>query len=130
MDVRLDVNQVLHLEPGDAHIVRNAGGVVTDDVVRSISLSQRLLGSNEVTVVRHTDCAMEGLDEAPVREALTADLGEPPAWTIGSFTDVREDLARSLEELRSLRALPHRDRIRGYIYDVSTGGLEEVSPAG
>jgi carbonic anhydrase len=108
MDARLNPYELLGLERGDAHIVRNAGGIVTEDVLRSLSVSQRLLGTEEVVVVMHRNCGMEGAEEP------------------GGFGDVEEELQRGLELLRSDPSLPHRDRIRGLIYDPAGGSLEEA----
>jgi carbonic anhydrase len=108
MDARLHPYELLGLERGDAHIVRNAGGLVTDDALNSLSVSQRLLGTEEIVVVMHRDCGMEGADEP------------------GGFADVEVELRRGLERLRSDERLPHRDRIRGLIYDPAGGSLEEI----
>lgn len=111
MDARLNPYELLDLERGDAHIVRNAGGLVTDDSLHSLSISQRLLGTEEVVVVMHRDCGMEGADEP------------------GGFADVEEELRRGLERLRADESLPHRDRIRGLVYDPADGSLEEIDAA-
>jgi carbonic anhydrase len=108
MDARLNPYELLGLERGDAHIVRNAGGLVTEDALTSLSISQRLLGTEEVVVVMHRDCGMEGADEP------------------GGFADVEEELRRGLERLRGDGSLPHRDRIRGLIFDPADGSLEEI----
>jgi carbonic anhydrase len=108
MDARIEPHSLLGLERGDAHVVRNAGGLVTDDALRSLSVSQRLLGTEEIVVVMHRDCGLEGVDEP------------------GGFDDVEEELRRGLERLRSDPFLPHRDRIRGLIYDPDDGSLEEI----
>lgn len=108
MDARLHPYELLGLERGDAHIVRNAGGLVTDDALLSLSVSQRLLGTEELVVVMHRDCGMEGADEP------------------GGFAEVEEELRRGLERLRADDRLPHRDRIRGLIYDPADGSLEEI----
>jgi carbonic anhydrase len=111
MDARLNPYELLDLERGDAHIVRNAGGLVTEDAVRSLSVSQRLLGTEEVVVVMHRDCGLEAVEEP------------------GGFADVAEELRRGLERLRSDGSLPRRDRIRGLIYDPADGSLEEIDSA-
>jgi carbonic anhydrase len=119
MDARIDPALALGLVPGDAHVLRNAGGLVTDDVVRSLAVSQRALGTREVMVVQHTGCGMQGLD-------VTA-LGLPPHTPVGAFTDLERSVRDSVARLRSSPLLLHRDRIRGFVYEVETGKLREVA---
>jgi carbonic anhydrase len=124
MDTRLDLFPMLGLERGDAHIIRNAGGLVTDDAIRSLSASQRLLGTEEIVVVMHEDCGLHGASEDEFAEALAAD-GVLPSWRLGAFDDVEATLRRSLARLRSSPELPARDHIRGFVFDPETGALRE-----
>jgi carbonic anhydrase len=127
MDTRIDLFPMLGLERGDAHIIRNAGGLATDDAIRSLSVSQRLLGTEEIVVVMHHGCGLRGASEDEFTRALTAD-GALPTWRLGAFEDVEEALRHSLDRLRAAPELPHRDRIRGFVFDPETGVLSEVSP--
>ena len=127
MDTRLDLFPMLGIERGDAHIIRNAGGLVTDDAIRSLSASQRLLGTEEVVVVMHDGCGLNGASEDEFAETLAND-GVLPNWRLGAFDDVEETLRRSLARLRSAPELPARDRIRGLVFDPETGELREVEP--
>jgi carbonic anhydrase len=127
MDSRLDVFAALGLEDGQAHILRNAGGVVTDDVVRSLAISQRLLRTEQVMVIHHTDCGMEKITDDGFRAELQADTGMAPSFAIESFTNVEADVRQSVARLRHSSFLPHRDRIRGFVYDVDTHGLSEIA---
>ncbi len=129
MDARLDPLPVLGLAPGDAHVIRNAGGIVTDDVVRSLCLSQRLLGTTAVVLVHHTRCGLDGLDEEAFLAELEDAAGERPDWTPGSFSDPADSVRASIGRLRACPFLPHRDAITGHVYDVDTGELAEVDPA-
>jgi carbonic anhydrase len=126
MDTRIDPLTMLGLERGDAHIVRNAGGLVTDDAIRSLSASQRLLGTEEVVVVMHEGCGLRGASEDEFAKALAAD-GVLPAWRLGAFEDVEATLRHSLERLRSSPELPARGQIRGFVFDPETGTLREVT---
>jgi carbonic anhydrase len=125
MDTRIDPFPMLGLERGDAHIIRNAGGLATDDAIRSLSISQRLLGTTEVVVVMHDGCGLHGASEDAFAQALAAD-GVLPNWRLGAFDDVEATLRHSLLRLRSSRELPARDRIRGFVFDPETGALREV----
>jgi carbonic anhydrase len=126
MDCRIDALGALGLELGDAHVLRNAGGVVTDDMIRSLAISQRRLGTTQVALVHHTRCGMEGLDEHAFREELRQAAGSEPPFAIGSFADAEADVRESVRRLHDSPLLPHRDRVRGFIYDVDTGGVREV----
>ena len=126
MDARLDLLAALGLEVGDAHVLRNAGGVITEDVIRSLAISQRRLGTDEVVVVHHTNCGMEKLDEEEFSAELEADTGERPGFEIGSFDDVDESVRESIARLRRSPFLPNRERITGYVYDVQTGRVRGV----
>jgi carbonic anhydrase len=130
MDTRIDLFPMLGLERGDAHIIRNAGGLATDDAIRSLSVSQRLLGTEEVVVVMHDGCGLHGASEDEFAQALARD-GSLPSWRLGAFDDIEATLRQSLALLRSSRELPVREHIRGFIFNPETGGLREVrSPAG
>jgi carbonic anhydrase len=124
MDTRIDLFPMLGIERGDAHIIRNAGGLATDDAIRSLSVSQRLLGTNEVVVVMHDGCGLRGASEDDYGRALAAD-GARPSWRMGAFEDVEAALRDSLARLRSAAELPNRERIRGFVFDPETGVLRE-----
>jgi carbonic anhydrase len=126
MDARIDVHAVLGLRPGDAHVIRNAGGVVTDDVLRSLLISQRLLGTREVMLIHHTGCGMLGLRDEELADAVERDSGERPPLPLGGFADVDEDVRRGVAAVAGCAFLPHRDAVRGFVYDVATGALREV----
>jgi carbonic anhydrase len=125
MDTRIDLFPMLGIERGDAHIIRNAGGLVTDDAIRSLSASQRLLGTEEIVVVMHDGCGLHGASEDEFAETLAND-GVLPTWRLGAFDDVEETLRSSIARLRSAPELPARDRIRGLVFDPETGKLREV----
>jgi carbonic anhydrase len=126
MDTRIDLFPMLGLQRGDAHIIRNAGGLATDDAIRSLSISQRLLGTEDVVVVMHEGCGLHGASEDEFAEALRAD-GVLPTWRVGAFADVEATLRDSLARLRSSLELPHRDHVRGFIFDPEDGSLREVA---
>ena len=128
MDSRLDVFAALGLEDGQAHILRNAGGVITDDVIRSLAISQRSLGTEEIVLIHHTDCGLELITDDGFRAELQEATGMAPAFAIESFTDVEADVRQSMARLRHSPFLLHRDRVRGFVYDVDTGVLREVDP--
>ena len=127
MDSRLNVFDALGLEEGDAHVLRNAGGVITDDMIRSLAISQRLLGTSEIMLIHHTDCGMQRLTDDGFRAELQADTGEAPAFAIESFTDLDAAVRQSILRVQRSVFLPHRDRVRGFVYDVDTHRLREVS---
>jgi carbonic anhydrase len=129
MDARIDPALALGLVPGDAHVLRNAGGLVTDDVVRSLAISQHALGTREVMVVQHTQCGMHGLDENALALKIEAAAGTPPNANVrfGAFTDLETSVEASVARLRASSLLLHRDRIRGFIYEVETGRVREIS---
>jgi carbonic anhydrase len=129
MDARLDVLAALGLDLGDAHVLRNAGGAVTDDVIRSLALSQRKLGTEAVMVVHHTGCGVQGLSDDAFREELRADTGMAPAFAIEGFADAEADVRQSVERVRRSPFLPHRDDVRGFVYDVATHRISEVDGA-
>ena len=126
MDSRLDVFAALGLEDGEAHVLRNAGGVITDDVIRSLAISQRRLGTEEVALIHHTDCGLELITDDGFRAELQEDTGMAPSFAIESFTDVDADVRQSIARVRHSPFLPYRDRVRGLVYDVDTGALREV----
>jgi carbonic anhydrase len=125
MDTRIDLFPMLGLERGDAHIIRNAGGLVTDDALRSLSASQRLLGTEEIVVVMHEACGLQGASEDSFAQALAAD-GVLPTWRLGAFDDIEATLRHSLARLRGSAELPAREHIRGFIFDPETGAMREV----
>jgi carbonic anhydrase len=127
MDTRIDLFPMLGLERGDAHIIRNAGGLVTDDAMRSLAASQRLLGTEEIVVVMHDGCGLHGASEDEFAQAL-ADDGVLPTWRLGAFDDIDATLRASLARLRASPELPARDRIRGFVFNPETGALREVEP--
>jgi carbonic anhydrase len=126
MDARLDLFGILGLKPGDAHLIRNAGGVATDDVIRSLAISQRKLGTREVILVHHTDCGMLTFTEDELRQELLLETGVKPAWSAEAFTDLDADVRSSMQRIRTSPFIPHRDTVRGFVYDVDTGVLREV----
>ncbi len=126
MDTRIDLFPMLGLDRGDAHIIRNAGGLATDDAIRSLSISQRVLGTEEIVVVMHRGCGLHGASEDDFAQALAAD-GVLPTWRIGAFDDLEGTLRHSLNRLRSSPELKAREHIRGFIFDPETGTLSEVT---
>ena len=126
MDSRLDVFAALGLGDGEAHVLRNAGGVITDDVIRSLAISQRLLGTREVMLIHHTDCGMEKISDDGFRAELQEETGVAPAFAIESFADVEADVRQSILRVRRSAFLPQRDAVRGFVYDVDTHRLREV----
>lgn len=129
MDSRLDVFAALGLEHGEAHILRNAGGIITDDVIRSLALSQRKLGTREVMLIHHDDCGMQKITEDGFRMELQETTGVAPAFAIEAFKDVEEDVRQSIRRVRSSPFLPHRDVVRGFVYDVDSHRLREIVAA-
>lgn len=128
MDSRMDIFEILGLASGEAHVIRNAGGVITDDVIRSLCISQRLLGTREVILLHHTDCGLEKVTDDAFKAELEAELGIKPWWAVESFNDPYADTAQSIRRLRMTPFVPHRDHIRGFVYDVDRGVLDEVEP--
>jgi len=127
MDARLDVAAVLGLEPGDAHVIRNAGGVVTDDEVRSLAISQRLLGTEEIILIHHTDCGMLTFTDDEFKRSIQDETGVKPEWAAESFPDLDEDVRQSIARIKASPFVPRKDSIRGFVYEVETGKLREVS---
>ncbi|MGH7588921.1 MAG: beta-class carbonic anhydrase [Gemmatimonadota bacterium] len=128
MDARLDVNSVLGLEPGEAHVIRNAGGVVTEDVVRSLLISQRLLGTREIALVQHTGCGMLSLRDDDLTAQIEEDTGLRPPFALEGFDDLVLNVRQSIATILGNPFIPHTDHVRGFVYDVETGRLEEVGP--
>ncbi len=127
MDARLHVDAILGLQVGDAHVIRNAGGVVTDDAIRSLLISQRLLGTREVILIHHTDCGMLTLTEEAFKAEVQADTGIRPSFALEAFADLDDDLRQSIERIRTSPLIPHRDQVRGFVFDVHSGELREVA---
>ena len=126
MDARLDPQKVLGLGEGDAHVIRNAGGVVTDDEIRSLAISQRLLGTREIILIHHTDCGMLTFTDEQFSDQLEADTGSKPEWTANCFDDLEGDVRESIAKIRSSPFIPNKDSIRGFVYDVKSGRLDEI----
>jgi Carbonic anhydrase len=126
MDARLDLLPALGLEIGDAHVIRNAGGIPTEDVLRSLAISQHELGTREVAVIHHTGCGMGDFDDEAFRARLAADTGVTPGWDVPGFTDIAADVRCSAQTVRDCPWLPHRDNVRGYVFDVATGTVTEA----
>jgi carbonic anhydrase len=126
MDARIDLFPLLGLRLGESHIIRNAGGIVTDDVLRSLALSQRKLGTREVMVVHHTNCGLHGLDDDALLDEIEAEVGARPPFRFGAFVDLDESVRESVERVRSAPFVPHRDVVRGFVVDVATGRLRAV----
>lgn len=127
MDARLNLFAALGLREGEAHVIRNAGGVVTDDVIRSLAISQRMLGTQEVVLVHHTGCGMLTFTDAEFAQALERDTGSTPSWSAGAFSDLEGDVRESVARIKASPFLPHRDVVRGFVYEVETGRLRQVS---
>jgi carbonic anhydrase len=126
MDSRLDVFAALGLGDGEAHVLRNAGGVITDDVIRSLAISQRRLGTRDVMLIHHTDCGMQKLTDDGFRTELLETTGVAPAFAIESFKDVEENVRQSIRRVLTSPFIPHRDNVRGFVYDVDTHRLREI----
>jgi carbonic anhydrase len=129
MDSRIRVFEIFGLKQGEAHVLRNAGGVVTDDAIRSLALSQRKLGTREVLLVHHTNCGLEMVTEDDFKDELEAETGLRPTWAVEAFKVVEQSVRGSMARLRHSPFIPHTDKIRGFVYDVHTGELREVDAA-
>jgi carbonic anhydrase len=127
MDARLNVYAILGLHDGEAHVIRNAGGVVTDDEIRSLAISQRLLGTREIILVHHTDCGMLTFTDDSFKRAIQDETGIKPPWSAEAFPDLHEDVRQSVARIQASPFIPHKDSIRGFVFDVATGKLNEVS---
>ncbi|WP_043182795.1 beta-class carbonic anhydrase [Streptomyces sp. NRRL F-5123] len=126
MDARLDLHKALGLALGDCHTIRNAGGVVTDDTIRSLAISQRALGTRSVVLIHHTGCGMQTITE-DFRTELEAEVGQRPTWSVEAFTDADQDVRQSMARVRTSPFLPHTDDVRGFVFDVHTGRLREIT---
>jgi carbonic anhydrase len=127
MDARLDLHKILGLEEGDAHVIRNAGGVVTDDEIRSLAISQRLLGTEEIVLIHHTGCGMLTFTDDEFRGQIQEETGIKPEWAAEAFSDLDTDVRQSVARIKASPFIPNKDSIRGFVYEVETGKLREVS---
>ena len=127
MDARLNVYGLLGLNEGEAHVIRNAGGVVTDDEIRSLAISQRLLGTREIMLIHHTDCGMLTFTDDEFKRSIHDDTGIKPHWAAEAFPDVDEDVRQSIARIKASPFVPHTDNVRGFVFDVATGKLNEVT---
>ncbi len=127
MDARLNVYAMLGLNEGEAHVIRNAGGVVSDDAIRSLAISQRLLGTNEIVLIHHTDCGMLTFTDDAFKQSIQEDTGIKPAWAAESFTGLDEDVRQSIARIKASPFVPNKDSVRGFVFDVASGKLNEVS---
>ena len=126
MDARLDPQKVLGLAEGDGHVLRNAGGVITDDEIRSLSISQRLLGTDEIILIHHTDCGMLTFTDDTFKRQIQDDTGIKPEWAAEAFSDVDEDVRQSVARIQASPFIPKKDKVRGFVYEVETGKLREI----
>ncbi len=129
MDARLNPYGLLGLQEGDAHVIRNAGGVVSEDVIRSLTISQRLLGTREIILIHHTDCGMLTFQDDAVKAQIEADTGIRPGFALEAFPDAARDVRQSMARIAASPFIPHKDQVRGFVYDVKSGRLEEVGAA-
>jgi carbonic anhydrase len=127
MDSRMDLVGLFGLELGDAHMIRNAGGVVTDDAIRSLAISQRMLGTREILLLHHTNCGMQTFSDDDFKRSLLQETGIKPAWAVEAFDDLDEDVRQSIARIQASPFIPHKDSVRGFVYDVHTGAVREVS---
>ena len=127
MDARLDTYSILGLAEGDAHVIRNAGGVITDDVIRSLMISQRLLGTREVMLIHHTDCGMLTFRDDDLKDAIEAETGLRPAFALEAFAELEQDVRQSIARIHASPFIPHKDQVRGFIYDCTSGKVTEVA---
>ncbi|MFE6129566.1 beta-class carbonic anhydrase [Streptomyces sp. NPDC056437] len=127
MDARLNVYAILGLDDGDAHVIRNAGGVVTDDEIRSLAISQRLLGTREIILIHHTDCGMLTFTDDGFKAQIEKETGIKPPWSAESFSDLEDDVRQSIRRISTSPFVPHNDSVRGFVFDVATGHLAEVA---
>ncbi len=127
MDARIETGRLLGLEEGDAHVIRNAGGVVTEDVIRSLAISQRLLGTEEIVLIHHTDCGMLTFKDDDLKDRIEEDTGLRPQFALEAFSDLSDDIRQSIRRIQASPFVPHKDKVRGFIYDVENGRLNEVT---
>src|SRR6201999_238605 len=126
MDARLDLYAILGLEEGQAHVIRNAGGVITDDEIRSLTISQRLLGTTEIILIHHTDCGMLTFTDDDFKARIQQDTGIKPEWAAEAFPDLDDDVRQSIARIQASPFIPHKDAVRGFVFDVASGRLREV----
>jgi carbonic anhydrase len=127
MDARIDVHRILGLDIGEAHVIRNAGGVVTDDAIRSLAISQRLLGTEEIVLIHHTDCGMLTIVEEEFKAELERDTGVRPEWPVETFSDLDGNVRKSIERVMTSPFVPNKGSVRGFVYDVASGRLREIA---
>ncbi|HWG63610.1 MAG TPA: carbonic anhydrase [Streptosporangiaceae bacterium] len=127
MDARLNVYAILGLKDGEAHVIRNAGGVVTDDEIRSLTISQRLLGTNEIILIHHTDCGMLTFTDDGFKATIQAETGIKPEWAAEAFPDLDSDVRQSIARIKASPFIPHKESVRGFVFDVASGKLREVA---
>jgi carbonic anhydrase len=127
MDARLNVYAILGLDEGEAHVIRNAGGVITDDQIRSLAISQRLLGTREIILIHHTDCGMLTFTDDQFKRSIQDETGIKPPWSAEAFPDLEEDVRQSIARVKASPFIPQKDAVRGFVFDVATGKLNEVS---
>src|SRR5436309_4637491 len=129
MDARLDVHKILGLEEGEAHVIRNAGGVATDDAIRSLAISQRLLGTTEIVLIHHTDCGMLTFHDDDIKRKIEEETGIRPAFAFEAFSDLEQDVKQSIARIKASPFIPNKSSVRGFVYDVRSGKLNEVGAA-
>lgn len=127
MDARINVYAALGIQEGESHVIRNAGGVVTEDEIRSLAISQRLLGTKEIILIHHTDCGMLTFTDDEFKAGIQAEVGQKPAWAAEAFSDLDADVKQSINRIKQSPFIPHKDSIRGFVFDVATGRLREVT---
>lgn len=127
MDARLDPQKILGLAEGDAHVIRNAGGVVTEDAIRSLAISQRLLGTEEIILIHHSDCGMLTFSDDEFRQGIEAETGQRPSWAAEAFPHLEADVRQSIARITASPFIPRKDSVRGFVYEVETGSLREVA---
>jgi carbonic anhydrase len=127
MDARIDVHLALGIKPGEAHVIRNAGGVVTEDEIRSLAISQRLLGTKEIILIHHTDCGMLTFSDEAFKKQIKDEVGIKPSWSAEAFSDLDGDVKESIARIKSSPFIPHTNQVRGFVFDVATGLLREIS---
>jgi carbonic anhydrase len=127
MDARLDVYRILGLNEGESHVIRNAGGVITEDEIRSLAISQRLLGTDEIILIHHTDCGMVTFTDDGFKQSILDDTGLRPSWAAEAFPDAHADVKQSIHRILGSPFIPKKDSVRGFVFDVATGALDEVA---
>lgn len=127
MDTRMDVHSILGVQEGEVHVIRNAGGAVTEDVIRSLLISQRLVGTREVMVIHHTNCGMQTFTDDGMKRQVEAEVGIRPPFALEAFPDLEQDVRQSIARIKASPFLPHKDAVRGFVYDVGRGTIAEVA---